>query len=217
MKKLLTLAMLTGLSTFANAGIIVYNNDTLWENDVVTFSTEDFSSSATSMVTSNFSQAFNGFTIDATTHGELVGVTNTIAACQNTSICAPYDNQNYFGWRNSDGGHGPDLSFNGITSAIGFDFFNSDPTDDYQVLVNGLLVGRFNKSNAGFFGIVATAGSNISSFQILHDSTGGYVGGAGIDNVRVATTAVPEPSSLAIIGLGLFGLFGANRRKANQR
>jgi hypothetical protein len=214
MKKIIAMVMLMGASIYANAGIIVYGNSTNWESDVASFITEDFTSSPLSMTTSNFTQNFNGFSLGATTFGDWVGVTNnTSTACQNTPLCTAFSNQNYFGWRNGNGGHGPDIAFNGLGSAIGFDFFNSDPTDDYRIFVNGSLVGAFNKSNAGFFGVRATAGDTITSFQIMHHSTGGYVGLAGIDNVRTSSVNVPEPSSIAILGLGLISLIGVNRRK----
>lgn len=214
MKKIIAMTMLMGISTYSNAGIIVYGDSTNWESDVASFITEDFSSSPLAMSTNNFTQNFNGFSLGATTFGDLVGVTNnTSSACQNSALCATFSNQNYFGWRNGNGGHGPDITLNDSSSAIGFNFFNSDPTDDYRIFVNNSLVGAFNKSNAGFFGVRATAGDTITSFQIMHHSTGGYVGLAGIDNVRTSSVNVPEPSSFAILGLGLIGLIGANRRK----
>jgi len=217
MKKLLQFTLFMCISTFANSGIIIYNNDTSWENDVVSFSTEDFSSSPLSSTTANFSQTFNNFTIHSTTHGENVGVTNNASSnCQNTALCAPFANQNFFGWRQGNGGHGPDFSISGLTTSIGFDFFNSDFSDDYKIFVNGSHVSSFNKSNGGFFGVVATGGETITSFQIMHHATGGYVALAGIDNVRVATTNVPEPSAIALLGFGLLAFFGINRRKVNK-
>lgn len=214
MKKLVSLIIMIGFSISANAALIVYNNAVNWQNAVGAFNTETFGSSPLSMSTTDFSQGFNGFTINATTFGELVGVTNDAStSCQNGGLCAPFANQNFFGWRNSNGGHGPDLAFTGLTTAIGFDFFNSDPTDNYQIFVNGGLVGAFQTSNAGFFGIVATAGMTINTFSIMHNATGGFVGLAGIDNVRTAArTQIPEPASIVIFALALMGLFGLKRR-----
>jgi hypothetical protein len=59
---------------------------------------------------------------------------------------------------------------------------------------------------------VATGGDSFNSASIQTAQYGGFISTEGIDNVRVS--AVPEPGSLALLGLGLAGLAFARKRRA---
>lgn len=55
-----------------------------------------------------------------------------------------------------------------------------------------------------------TDASTISSVNLRQGSTGPVV---TLDNIAVATVAVPEPASIAFCGLGMIGMIGFARRK----
>jgi hypothetical protein len=61
-------------------------------------------------------------------------------------------------------------------------------------------------TNSGQFHDFLDSFANIASFQM----TGSYIGGA---NFVVQAAAVPKPLSLALLGIGLFGMVSVRRRK----
>lgn len=85
-----------------------------------------------------------------------------------------------------------------------FSFIVGDPFDSTAFLIDDHTTTQWNLFNGSF-----TAGSAES--QVFFSSTNNGTYGNFIDDVNV--TAVPEPGTLALLGLGLAGLCTARRRQ----
>lgn len=80
----------------------------------------------------------------------------------------------------------------------------------------GFVVENFLNSNLLFFGLVGTNDMTISSVSFNNKGTGSF-DRFGFDNLVVATSPIPEPSTLALFGLGTIGLaVGRLRRRRSK-
>ena len=211
---LLAATLLTLTAAAAQASLITYTNKAAFLAAAGSLSTETFSSASVGTSTANYSGSFNGFTLSSVANGDKSGIaTGTIAGADNISIPSSFTGQNFYGWGNSNGGAGPTTTFtftSGIT-AFGFDWFNTDMSDRYSVTVNSQSTVVFNYASSGFFGVIDTAGFTSATIQTAN--YGGYLSTMGLDNVLTSNNSVPEPTSAALIALGLAGLGMRRRRK----
>lgn len=115
------------------------------------------------------------------------------------------------------------FDFSASTAAFGFLFGASDSSWVLQAfngsgLLESLTISPVFGSNAGdFFGLSNLAGA---TYALLTQNQDGYYASGGVDyvfvdNFRFAQGSVPEPASLALLGIGLAGV-GAMRRKSRS-
>jgi hypothetical protein len=212
----------------ARATLVVYTDQAAWQAAAGTMTNETFNSSAPFNTTGAFGpNAYNGFSLSGDGNNNNIGIHAGVTAdlSTNTPIPASFDGQNFFSWGNFGGGAigGVTFTFDQPTLAFGFDWFNTDDNDQYQISftpsggpISGppFTVAPFPAASTGFFGVISDTLLTGATITNLFD--GGYISDEGFDNVRLGTAAVPEPSSLASVGVGVFfGLgYGWKRRRA---
>ena len=126
-----------------------------------------------------------------------------------------------YSWYPDGGDHG----YTGISLTSGADFtdmsflFHVWGTNSlqYSLLNNGMQVlGGFVTTNDGERGLAGFTGGGFDQILLRSGDAGTFGDGRAqalqIDNISADPAAVPEPGSLALLGLGMLGLAAARRK-----
>lgn len=217
-----------------NAAVTVYTDRAAFLAAAGTTQTETFESSAVGAFSSSggvFNQAFDGFSYSGQNNGNYVGIANGAVSDSgpNYPVPAEFDGQNYLAWANTNTGGAVSmtLTLNAATTAFGFDWFNTDFSDQYTFSVTGgpsftgppFTVVSGGSANSGFFGLISD--SAFSDVTITNTFNGGYISDEGFDNLTTNgvgssnPSPAPEPASWAMM-LGGFGLIGGALRRRQR-
>ena len=178
-----------------------------------------------------FNAAFDGFNVTGNNFGNYVGIATGAVSDSGPNYAIPgtFTGQKYLTWANLTGGIvSLTINFNAATTAFGFDWFNTDFSDQYSINLPGgtvfsgppFTVVTGGAANSGFFGLISS--TPFTSVVITNNFNGGYISDEGMDNfitngVGSVKTGVPEPATWAMMLIG-FGAIGfALRRRTKVR
>lgn len=202
----------TSIST-ANAGMITYGNTSVSTPNNI----EDFERPGShpygELLTSQFSS--NGISF--------VGNTGYAPVLFNNGGCQPSPNNfsgtSYVAFGVSTGCGVPgdytsaSILFDDLVEELSFDFTTNNSSDyTFEALLNGNVVSNlvFSNTSGSFNTTFLYSGSIFDELRFVETGTSDWF---WMDDLSWKTTQVPEPSAIALFGLGLLGLGFARKKK----
>lgn len=189
-------------STFASAAPVFMTNPV--DPSLAGSSVVDFTGEAQGYFSS---RTFGGGDVTVNTTGSDLNIENTYGGSYASS-------GNYLA--NGAGGNGFNIVFANAVSAFGFNWGAADRPwtmrlfDASNAMIGSFAVAAQTDPYAAFIGADGN-GQTIKSINMVASSYDYML----LDNLQytASNASVPEPTTLAMLGLGMLGLFGARRRK----
>lgn len=202
MKKI-ALALLLATVTFQASAAAVFTDRAAWTGATTVAKTVDFEGATSSLFYAGYSYQSGGMTFTSSQTGDGIYVISpNFSSVYTTGTGAALFSDQFPSTVT--------VSLGGAYGAFGIDLRGYyGGVDNYTITLSDNQVFNLNSaSTTAFFGVVLD--HTINSVKI--DST--YY--TAFDNVSIgaATRAVPEPASVALLGLGMLGLMFARRKSA---
>ena len=188
-----------------SAGILVFSDRASFQANTTDNALEDFNSftSDTDFAFTDLTTA-NGLLLSSDGGASVFGEQALIDLPTYVAGGRGVDGTAMMNSRGLDAGQSITVTLPGTFSAIGFDFDNYDrELEGLNLVIDGNTLATIPSTTAvGFLGIVDTMGS-FSQVQFVSASTQDPSQGVfnGIDNIEWGNSAVPEPSSIALLGV----------------
>lgn len=206
MLKAAVAGLVLSVSGYANAGIILINDEAIFQNAGIANIVSDFEEFGTSEFSEPSDPYLQGGISYSSADNLVLGGSNSIYDTNGTNMLT-----NNF-WNPIEG------TFYQNFSLFGFDAGWSNSDDNGSRITIGTNIDTYVfdvdfdvASSSAFYGFIASDDEFFISFEITSNVYNALV---SIDNVTVGTSAIPEPSTLAIFALAIMGL--APRRFKKQ-
>lgn len=227
-----TLWIITSLANQASATIVAYTDKVAWENALMGHQVleETFDGAASDFGPDSSNNTVNDFTIDIIGHN---GDPSRQGLTGNGYFAGEVDSSNLV---SSDGAI---IQFNYSTFAFALNGLQDDSSSSPAFNVHEIAVEILNENfllsdllglttgsqtsasdaTVPFIGFIST--DVFSSFRLNHGDSVRPVSSGNeafwLDGISYASTEVPEPTTLAIFGLGLLGLASRRSLLANKK